>query len=114
MKKTILKTALFAAIAAATLAAGSRQRLEVNIPFAFSVGSVTLPAGAYVIDQYGPAGVLMITSLERHGSAVVMTRPAINQTGSKSAVTFEKRNGQTVLSGVWLGDADGRQVEFGK
>jgi hypothetical protein len=75
--KTTSKTFIALAVSALGIAAlpafaGDADSFRVTIPFTFTAGSATLPAGDYVVSQQ-PGGVLCIGG--RKGGAIVVATP---------------------------------------
>ena len=69
---------------------------RVKVPFAFRVGSVTLPAGDYNFVRENQAGVLRIAG--RGGSIMMITRPGRVSGGTdEPSVAFRKTGGTAVL-----------------
>ena len=63
------------------------QRLIAKIPFAFTVGHKTLPAGRYTITVLNPSSdrkTLQVRSMDGHSSAIVLTTTA-NATATDNA-----------------------------
>lgn len=116
MKNTIVRVSLLAFLTLASVAAGraeTHNRLEVKVPFDFTIGAVRLPAGSYWIEEYGSTGLLKVTSMDRSGVAFIVSRPAETEKhGAAPALTFEKRGSTNVLSAIWLGEAQGHQIDF--
>lgn len=70
----IITGAVFAVSAAAQTSAP--QRMRANIPFAFSAGEKTLPAGVYTLSVVNPNSdrqALQIRSQDGHFSAIIQT-----------------------------------------
>jgi hypothetical protein len=85
----------------------------VNIPFAFTAGEATLPAGEYRVQKMdGNSAVLLIRCTEPSESAMVVT----NATGGgkqqeQSKLVFNRYQDHYFLSQVWnAGYSSGRQL----
>lgn len=81
--------------------------LRANIPFEFTVGNATLPAGTYTVSQLAQ-GVLVIRN-ENLGSAaaLVMVNSTMTTTPQAGASLFFNRDGnQYFLKQVWTGGPD--------
>lgn len=77
------------------------QRVVASIPFAFSAGKTTLPAGRYTITVLNPASdrkVLQIRSLNGRSSAVVLTRGIIGNSSENAKLVFERHGDQYVFA----------------
>lgn len=103
------KTVKLSLISAAALALSASQsfaqtntRVSVKVPFDFTAGSTTLPAGTYGFTE-DRSGVMIISSLDRHKAIAVLTNPEAGSTGSEtSTVKFDKVNGQYALTEVTM------------
>ena len=89
------------------------QTIDVNVPFAFHVQGVTLPAGHYELDTDTSSGVVMLRG-ERGNNAgvVVMTERAsgVDPAGNKPSLTFSRYEDGYQLKGIWDSAHDGFQV----
>jgi hypothetical protein len=86
----ILATAL---TAGAQAQSSSTQRVIANIPFAFTVGSKTLPAGKYTITVVNPSSdrrALQIRSMNGRSSAIVLTNAISGHVSDSSKLVFER------------------------
>jgi hypothetical protein len=76
MKKTSFKLLMILSVmvllAASSAFVQSPERVVVNVPFEFTVGSKTLPAGEYTIRQILPSR-LLIRSNDGHHAVIAMT-----------------------------------------
>ena len=75
------------AISAQAQSSSNAQRLIAKIPFAFTVGHKTLPAGRYTITVLNPSSdrkTLQVRSMDGHSSAIVLTTAA-NATATDNA-----------------------------
>jgi hypothetical protein len=79
------------------------SRITVNVPFAFRAGSVTLPAGQYVVVEAGPSGLLMIEG--RKGSAMLIAGPSQDTVAGASEITFRRTGQEAVLTEIRLNGA---------
>lgn len=70
----------------------SAPKVIASIPFAFSVGKTTLPAGRYTVTVINPSSdrkVLQIRSLSGRSSAMVLTTGVIGKASDKAKLVFE-------------------------
>ena len=63
--------------------------LKADVPFAFNVGNMALPAGAYAISS-SSSGVIRVANVERDLAASVSTTHDFNDPGRSSKLVFEK------------------------
>jgi hypothetical protein len=115
MKKRILAVASLLAVCsfAATQVARAQEPMVVNIPFAFTAGDASLPAGEYRVQKMdGNGAVLLIRCTEPTTSAFVTTigTQAKEQQG-RSKLIFNRYNDHYFLSQVWnAGYSSGREL----
>jgi hypothetical protein len=91
----VLVVALAAATAAATTPAQSANRVVANIPFEFSVGYKTMPAGEYQIRIVNSANdALLIQSADSKTSALRLSEATERQKNNKHAKLVFHRYGE--------------------
>jgi len=79
----------------------SAQRVTASIPFAFSVGKTTLPAGKYTITVLNPTSdrkTLQIRSLNGRASAIVLTTTSNGHASDTAKLVFERYGDQYVFA----------------
>jgi hypothetical protein len=78
-------------------AASAGEALHVTVPFAFTAGSATLPAGDYVVSQQPDGRIVTIGG--RHGGAILVTIPnGGSATSTVSGLKFGRTSkGNTLL-----------------
>ncbi|HVP49803.1 MAG TPA: hypothetical protein VMT56_01135, partial [Candidatus Bathyarchaeia archaeon] len=110
MKSAGTVTTICLLLVAPTLFAQSEgQRLmKVNVPFAFGVEDISLPAGQYIIFTATPDQTIRIVSTDGRYSAVINTLLNYAQKpASKSRLVFHKYGDEYFLAQVWTA---GRKV----
>jgi len=116
MKNTLCRITGILALAflAITQVARAQDALLVNIPFAFTAGKMTLPAGEYRIQKAADtSSALLIQRADRSAAGLVMSRPVDTNTkqAEQSKAVFHKYGERYFLSQVWTaGHARGRQL----
>ena len=81
-------------------AASYAQDVRVTVPFEFSAGDTTFPAGEYRL-SVGENHVLTLSNHDSGSAAFTMTAyPISASTSNKSALEFKFQDGQAVLSEV--------------
>ena len=97
--------------AVASAQAQAPSKVEVNIPFEFSAGKTTLPAGVYSVKRLSGNNV---TLRSRDGkSSVILNVPVTENSNDPNAVerlVFARYGDQFALSQIWLTADSGRQV----
>src|SRR5262249_35921390 len=114
MKKSLFRITSLAALAfvAATQVVKAQEPLRVTIPFAFTAGEKTLPAGEYRVEKAAEGSLsLMIRRIDGSDGAIVTPMPAAkNEPATQSKLIFHRYGNQYFLSQIWVaGYAQGRQ-----
>lgn len=81
------------------------QRLTANIPFAFSAGKTTLPAGRYTVTVLNPSSdrkALQIRSMNGRSSVVVLTTGIIGHASDNAKLVFERYGDRYVFAQAQL------------
>ena len=96
---------------AATAPAQSTRIVKANIPFEFSFGNRSFPAGEYSLVQ-SQQHLLALRDPRGHSIAQVLTGPIYSLTpAAKTTLKFYSSNGQHILAEVWQEqDASGEQL----
>jgi hypothetical protein len=82
------------------VSAGYAQEIQATVPFEFSAGDTTFPAGEYRL-SVGANHVLTLSNHDTGSAAFTMTAyPISASTNNKSALEFKFQDGQAVLSEV--------------
>jgi hypothetical protein len=115
MKAKILAMAvvvLVSIVAAGACRAQSRP-LEVNVPFAFEVGSKTMPAGSYRVESMPTGGgsleILRTTSSDVR-LTISTTTTALKSGTPDSALVFHRYGNRYFLVQIRTGDGHAREV----
>ncbi len=85
---------------AATQVARAQQAMVADIPFAFTAGNVTLPAGEYRVQKLdGNSAVLLIRCSDASAAAMVITSAAqAKELQSQSKLVFNRYDNRYFLS----------------
>jgi hypothetical protein len=112
----ILITAILMASASFAAQAQNRALIKANIPFAFTVENVELPAGNYTISSLAPDSLIMVQSADgRHAAIVHMQESAKLQDAKQTMMVFRHLGNEFFLSQVWQqGSGVYREVRTGK
>ena len=102
--------AVFFGLAVAGVQAQAPSKVEVVIPFEFSVGKATLKPGVYTIKRLSGNNLML-----RHGDgkAVILNAPLTLTSSNPDSVerlVFNKYGEQYSLSQIWLTVDTGRQL----
>ncbi|MCU1261241.1 MAG: hypothetical protein JWO80_4126 [Bryobacterales bacterium] len=109
--KVFLSSAAAVVFAAVPSFAQTSGHVAVTVPFEFTAGSATLPAGDY--DFVGEQnGVILISSVLQHKGVVVLTNPQSGAGVSYASprVKFDKTNGQYTLTEIDLAGEPARKL----
>jgi len=115
MKNTLCRITGILALAflATTQVARAQEAVLANIPFAFTAGQMTLPAGEYRVQKLtNDSSPLLIRSTDGDGASIVMTFAAsANAPQAKSKLVFHRYGNRYFLAQVWTaGSARGREL----
>ena len=103
--------AVFFGLAVAGVQAQAPSKVEVDIPFEFSAGKVTLKPGVYTIKRLSGNNLMLRRSDGK--SAVILNAPlslTSNDPQSVERLVFNKHGEQYSLSQIWLTSDTGRQL----
>lgn len=103
--------AVFFGLMVAGVQAQAPSKVEVDIPFEFSVGNATLKPGVYTIKRLSENNLLLRRSDGK--SAVILNAPqTLTSSDSQSVerLVFNKHGEQYSLSQIWLTVDTGRQL----
>src|ERR1700746_4193782 len=104
MKNTLCRITGILALAflAITQVALAQEPVVANIPFQFTAGQTTLPAGEYRVQKVRDvSSALLIRSMEGR-AIIVMTSPALaNAPQAKSKLIFHRYGNRYFLAQVW-------------
>ncbi|PYU67819.1 MAG: hypothetical protein DMG49_17755 [Acidobacteria bacterium] len=115
MKKRafVMATLLVLSIMVAAQVAQAEEPMLVNIPFAFTAGNVTLPAGEYRVQKLdGNSAVVLISCTDASASAMVLSNAAqAKKAQTQSKLVFKRYENRYFLSQLWTaGSIHGRQL----
>ena len=116
MKMQVLKNfsmlSLAVTLAVAAVYANPAGPLKANVPFDFSVGDKTLPAGVYTVMPMTTQNVLRIRHEDSRAAALVITNDAPARRGQdQTRLVFHRYGDQYFLAQVWTaGDVNGREL----
>ena len=119
MKKQSLRIfvilSFLAIFAASTAHAQSGGEQTANVPFSFSVGGRTFPAGTYSVRRLNPQSdrtALSVRSADGRAGKIVLTLPVQSGAARESAkLVFNRYGHQYFLSQVWT-TADNAGLEL--
>jgi hypothetical protein len=90
------------------------SKVRVEIPFEFSAGKSTLPAGVYTVKRM--SGEVVRLRSEDGKSAAILHAPVTHNSSNPNAIerlVFSKQGEQYFLSQIWLTADSGREVWIG-
>ena len=100
LRSIVLTAGLSALLGSFSLSAQNSQEVA-NIPFAYSVGQKTLPAGKYTIQERGAGGLFRLLESASGRSIFALSTPV--DTGRKdSKLVFGCYAGECSLSQIWM------------
>ena len=108
LKLSFLSAALLA-LTATTGFAQSSSHVVVKVPFEFTAGNATLPAGDYTF-QEDHDGIVTISSLSSLKSVMVLTSASTVNDTTQPLVKFDKVNGVYTLTEIDITGEPGRRL----
>jgi len=115
MRNTLCRITGILALAflATTQVARAQEPLLASIPFQFTAGRMTLPAGEYRVQKVRDgSSALLIRSTDGTGATMVITSAAsVNAPPAKSKLIFHRYGNRYFLTQVWsAGSSQGREL----
>ena len=114
MRKTLCRiTAMLPLVLLATQLARAQEPVLANIPFAFTVGNTTLPAGEYRVEKvWDGSSAMLIRGTDGSASTMVITNATqANAPQAQTKLVFHRYRNHCFLSQVWTaGNARGREL----
>ncbi|HYW74771.1 MAG TPA: hypothetical protein VE961_27340, partial [Pyrinomonadaceae bacterium] len=115
MKKAYTVIALLVLISSLAMAAqaqsAGRRQWVATIPFQFSVGDATLPAGQYAIVEISPTADRTVVEIRmKNGGRTVMLQmgPVMRARAQQSVLIFRRYNDQYFFAQAWIeGELEG-------
>jgi hypothetical protein len=106
---------LLLTLSAAAVHAQSK-RSTITVPFSFTVGHKTLPAGEYIVEpnRKDSNSSWLIQNIKGHDSVLFTTNSVwTSETQKDSRLVFNNYDGQYFLSQIWnAGDNSGRELHM--
>jgi hypothetical protein len=94
---------LLVLLAVVSAGANSGLNLRATLPFEFTVGDKTLPAGTYTVQSINSYGVLVIRSEDDTQYTLILTRAVEAKTEQEPAkLAFRKYGDVYFLADVWM------------
>ena len=114
MIKTLSRITGMLALALLAAQAGRAQEpVLANIPFAFTVGNMTLPAGEYRVEKVRDSAPALLIQRTDGGASIIVITYAVeaNAPQAQTKLIFRRHAKQCFLSQVWTaGNARGREL----
>ena len=113
MLMAIVVIALASVVATAKANAQTSNKVVANIPFEFSVGYKTMPAGEYIVQTITSANdAVLVQSADGKSSALRLTEATTNKKNkSQARLVFHRYGERYFLAQMWVGDSNaGRQL----
>ena len=115
VKKALALSGLLVLLTFSSALGQSDRQTIIYIPFNFSVGEKSFPAGKYVIERTWKTSdsVWVIKRKDNVGKAMLLTRPVrANEPQQDTRLVFHQYGDLYFLSQIWTaGDATGRQIQ---
>ena len=92
-------------LAAPLVAAAQSQRIVTQVPFKFTVGTVEMPAGEYIVQLAGETGVLTVANPDAKRSVFVLTVANLGKKSPGAAVVFHRYGDRYFLAELRIGSS---------
>lgn len=102
---TVIMLLTVAGLSSTSAQTSGAPQMTANIPFAFSVGEKSFPAGEYVVRCTNPASdrkVLQLRSKDGSSSVLVQTNSIIGQTNEDARLVFNRYGDRYYFAQAWL------------
>jgi hypothetical protein len=116
MKKSLINAGAFLCLtmmaAVASVSAQTAREMTVEVPFEFTVGDATLPAGVYGVYRTSTQDQILMRRRDGNGAVLIVTdavrrgRPAVD-----ASLEFRRYGDQYYLARIWTkGEQIGRKL----
>ena len=116
VKKALALSGLLVLLTFSSALGQSDRQTIIHIPFNFSVGEKSFPAGKYVIERTWKTSdsVWVIKRKDNVGKAMLLTRPVrANETQQETRLVFHQYGDLYFLTAFWTaGDTNGRELQM--
>jgi hypothetical protein len=113
MKKSTARASLMVVVLLFAAASFAQQhqslKFKADVPFEFSVGKTTLPAGEYLVSEIANH-TLALRNSSSGETTIFMAGPAISLAGLTPKLKFQFEDGHAALSEVWSNGGMGYQL----
>lgn len=102
---TMIMLMIVAGLSTAGAQTSGTTQLTANIPFDFSVGNQTMPAGEYTVRCTNPASdlkLLRLRSSDGRASAMVRTNSVIGKTLADAKLVFNRYGDHYFFAQAWM------------
>ena len=114
MMATMIVLLTVAGLSTAQAQTSGTTELRASIPFEFSIGNQTMPAGEYVVYCTNPTSgmnVLKLSSRDGRATVMVQTNSVISKKQANARLVFNRYGDQYFFAQAWLPvDSVGMQV----
>ena len=112
MKTQLLRMSVFAVVTAASVYAQNPRVGKVTIPFDFTMGTQTMPAGRYTVEHGIALPVLTLKSSDRKVQSVITDSIESLDTQTVGKLVFHRYGSEYFLSEAWTpGSKSGSQLQ---
>jgi hypothetical protein len=115
MKKTFVPLLAVILLAVGSLSAQISNAVKADIPFGFTAGNITMPAGEYQIANSDHPGTLLIRSEGSSGMFVGANAAQANGRAGSTKLVFHRYGDRYFLYQIWVqGEDRGSEVPMTK
>ncbi len=105
MKRTVLKSLAVLAVSlvlAPAVCRAQETKISVKIPFDFTVGRETLPAGEYQAGPVTDNGVIVLRGVNTKAAVMFLTSPESAKGDVSPKMVFSRYGDKYILSQIWM------------
>ena len=113
LTRSVVTLSFFVVLAAGTAIAQGRTRVTADIPFDFTVGEKSMPAGKYIVAKHqNTSHLLVVTGKDSNKSAYAMFNDRTKTRGAeKTVLVFHRYGNEYFLSQMWAaGESTGTEL----
>ena len=117
LTRSVVTLSFFVVLAASFAIAQGRTRVTADIPFDFTVGEKSMPAGKYIVQKHPTTNhLLVVTGRDTNKAAYAMFNDATKSRGAeKTVLVFHRYGNDYFLSQMWAaGESSGSELPISK
>jgi len=117
LTRSVVTLSFFVVLTASFVFAQGRTRVTADIPFDFTVGEKSMPAGKYIVQKHQTTNhLLVVQGRDSNKAAYAMFNDSTKSRGAeKTVLVFHRYGNEYFLSQMWAaGDSSGSELSISK